>query len=157
MDAKWFWWFSYTQNKCVINVFNERLDYFLIILVMVFPRISGSWQFDAFLNFFFFLWPHLSIWKFPGQRLKWSCNCHPTPQPQPRQLWTASAMHDVRSSSWQHRILNPLSEARDQTCTITRHHVRFLTFWATMGTPGFVNLNVLAFDHNTCDAIKFSN
>ena len=33
---------------------------------------------------------------------------------------------DLHQSSWQRQILNPLSEARDQTC-ILRHYVRFLT------------------------------
>ena len=29
-----------------------------------------------------------------------------------------SRVHDLRHSSWQHQIINPLSEARDQTCIL---------------------------------------
>ena len=32
--------------------------------------------------FFFFLGPHLQIWKVLGQGSNWSCSCRPTPQPQ---------------------------------------------------------------------------
>ena len=38
--------------------------------------------------------------------------------------------------SWQqHQILNPLREARDQIHILTDTNVRFLTCWATRGTP----------------------
>ena len=33
--------------------------------------------------------------------------------------WDPSLVFDVHHSSWQHRILNPLSEARDQTHILT--------------------------------------
>ena len=43
---------------------------------------------------------------------------------------------DLHHSSWQHQILNPLSEAMDQTCVLmdtSQIHFR----WATTGTPIF--------------------
>ena len=40
---------------------------------------------------------------------------------------------DLHQSSQQCWILNPLSEARDQTCVLTL--VRFTNSWATTGTP----------------------
>ena len=53
---------------------------------------------------------------------------------------TATAMPDLNCicdphhSSWQSRVLNPLSEARDRTCIIMEaSQIRFC--WATMGTP----------------------
>ena len=53
---------------------------------------------------------------------------------------TATAMRDPRHvcnlhhSSLQHRILNPLSEAKDQTCILMdTRQVCYL--WATTGTP----------------------
>ena len=45
-----------------------------------------------------------------------------------------SCVYDLHHSSWQHRILNPLSKARDQTCILmdtSQVHYR----WARMGTP----------------------
>ena len=48
--------------------------------------------------------------------------------------WDPSRIRNLRHSSWQHQILNPLSEARDQT------HILMDTNWihflrATIGTP----------------------
>ena len=53
--------------------------------------------------FAFFLGFTSGIWKFLGQGSNWSCSYQPTPQPQ------------------QHRILNPLSEARDLTHILIDH------------------------------------
>ena len=51
----------------------------------------------------------------------------------------ASNIYDLHHSSWQHGILNPLSEARDQTCVLmVTSQIRFC--WATMGTPSLVSL-----------------
>lgn len=35
----------------------------------------------SFLDFFFFFGCSFNIWKFPGQRMNWSCRCQPMPQP----------------------------------------------------------------------------
>ena len=42
---------------------------------------------------------------------------------------------DLCRSSGRPRILNPLTEARDQTHIFTDTYVRFLNCWATKGTP----------------------
>ena len=43
---------------------------------------------------------------------------------------------DLHHSSWHHQILNPLSEARDQTCILMdTNQIHF--HCATMGTPFF--------------------
>ena len=44
------------------------------------------------------------IWKLPGQGSNRNCSCQPQPQPQ-------QCIYDLHHSSWQHWILNPLSEA----------------------------------------------
>ena len=47
-----------------------------------------------------------------------------------------SCVWDLHHSSWQLWILNPLSEARDQTCILMySSHVRY--HWAMMGPPIF--------------------
>ena len=56
------------------------------------------------------------IWRFPGWRSNWSYSCWPTPQPQ------------------QHRILNPLIEARDRTRNLMAPSW-ILFCCATTGTP----------------------
>ena len=52
-----------------------------------------------------------SIWRFSGQGSNQSCSHQPIPQPLP----DPSRVCDLHHSSQQHQILNPLSEARDQT------------------------------------------
>jgi len=47
-----------------------------------------------------------------------------------------ACLWSIHHSSWQHRILNPLSEARDWTCILMdTSQIRFC--WAMMGTPIF--------------------
>ena len=66
--------------------------------------------------FFFFLGPHPWHMEVPRLGFNWSCSCKPTPQPQQR------------------GILNPLSEARDETRNLlVPSRVRFRC--ATTGTP----------------------
>ena len=49
-------------------------------------------------------------------------------------MWDPSHACDLYHSSWPHRILNPLSEARDQTHILMDiSQIRF--HCATMGTP----------------------
>ena len=56
------------------------------------------------------------IWKFPGWWLNWSCSHWPTPEPPQCQMPATSVTYTT--ASWQWRILNPLIEARDQTCVL---------------------------------------
>ena len=47
-----------------------------------------------------------------------------------------SHIYNLHCSLQPCQILNPLSEARDQTCILIHgHYVRFLTRWAKTGTP----------------------
>ena len=49
-------------------------------------------------------------------------------------MWDPNCVCDLYHSSWQHLILNPLSEARDQTqILMATRQVHY--HWATVGTP----------------------
>ena len=76
---------------------NKNFHYFYF----VFLSLLGFFVFCFLFFFFAFLLFRASpvvIWRFPGYELNQSYGCRPTPQPQPQP----------------HRILNPLSEARDR-------------------------------------------
>ena len=66
--------------------------------------------------FFFFLGPHLQYMEVPrlGSKLELQLLTYTTAT-MPHQ----SCICDLHRSSWQCQILNPLSEARDQTCILT--------------------------------------
>ena len=66
-------------------------------------------------HFFFFLWLHLGIMKFPGWG--WTgaaAEGYPTATATP----DLSCICDLRHSLWQCPILNTMSKATDQTCTL---------------------------------------
>ena len=65
---------------------------------------------------FFFLWPKLWHMEVPGLGVKLELQLRSTPQPQQHQIRAASST--LCHSVWQHQNLNPLSKARDQTCTL---------------------------------------
>ena len=68
--------------------------------------------------FFFFFGPFRGtrgIWRFPGEGSNRSYSCRPTPQPQPRQIWAASATYTTAHR--QHQILNPLRRPRIEPAT----------------------------------------
>ena len=87
-----------------------------------------------------------------GSRSNWSCSHWPIPQPQQHQIQAESVLYttahcntgsltpdpnricNLHHSSLQHWILNPLSKARNRTYVLTDSS-RFLTCWATTGTP----------------------
>ena len=69
-------------------------------------------------------------------RLGIESELQPQAYPTATARWDPSCICDLCHTSWQHQILNPLSEARDWTCilmdtSLVRYH------WATMGTPIF--------------------
>ena len=72
------------------------------------------------------------MWKFPGYGSNQSCSCRPTPQPEQHRI--QAAVCDLHHSSWQCWILNPLSEARDQTRVLMDTSQAFYG-QVTMGTP----------------------
>ena len=82
--------------------------------------------------FFFFLGLHLWHMEVPrlGVQSKLKLPVHTTAIA----TWAPSLVCDLQCSSKQHQILNPLAEARDQTC-ICMDTSRVCFPWATMGTP----------------------
>ena len=63
--------------------------------------------------------------------MNWSCSLWPMAQLQQTQIWACLQLHH---SWWQHRILNPLSGARDQTWVLMdTSPIHF--HWAMIGTP----------------------
>ena len=109
------------------------------------PQSSFRWPKPQSTYFFFFLWPHL--WQMEVLRLRVKeelatvvyTTAKATPDP--------SYICDLRLRLLQCQILNPLSEAREQT-HIRRHspYVWFLTYWATTGTPPFNILPAISWD-----------
>ena len=91
-----------------IHVIYYASSHMLIFYLYVF---FGELSIKFFGSFFFFtfLGPHISIWKFPGQRLYQSCIC------------------DLFHSLHQHQILNPLSKPKGSNPYPQRYDVRSLT------------------------------
>ena len=94
------WWvllfFSFCFNFSLINIGRCKITYLIVWRASLF--ISSSTR--AVHTFF---WGGLTSAAYGIPRLgglHWSCNCQPTPQPQ------------------QCRIINPLSKARDRTCSL---------------------------------------
>ena len=62
----------------------------------------------------FFLWLHLSIWKFLGQGSNQSCSCQPTPQPQQHGLratsetYTTVCANDGSLNHWARLGIEPI-------------------------------------------------
>ena len=87
---------------------------------------------SVILLFLFFIGPHLRHMEVPrlGVKLELQLSAYATDtaMPDPRHIG------DICPSLWQCRILNPLSEARDQPAS-SWILVGFLTHWATTGTP----------------------
>ena len=81
-----------------------------------------------FFFFLFFKWPHLWHMEVPGLGLQLPAYATATAKP------GLSCICDLHCSLQQHWILNPLSKARDGTCTF-RDYIRFLPCRATTGTP----------------------
>ena len=96
--------------------------------------LVDAWYLSHFsLCFFFFLGPHLQQMEVPrlGVELELQLLAHTTTTA------TQELRHicNLHHSSWQHWIVNPLNEARDQTCNLMNTSQVLHYHWATMGTP----------------------
>ena len=125
------------------RVYNEMACAFTASLEMRGKNVEFC--LGAFIYFFYFFgidwWTDESIVFFRAAptaygssqtRGCWSYSCWPTPQPQQHRIQAAS----VTYSSWQGRILNPLSEARDWTLHLmVPSQIRFRC--TTTGIPVF--------------------
>ena len=96
-----------------------------------------SFSFLFFFFFFIFLGPHL--WHMEVPRLGVEQELQPTAYTTVTAMSDLSCLCNLHHSSWQHWILNPLSEVRDQT-RILMDSSRVCYHWATMGTPFFIIL-----------------
>ena len=98
--------------------------------------LLASWHLPPssffFLPFFFFLWPHL--WHVDGPRLGAKTELQLQAYATATTRWDQSHIWNLHCSLQQCQILNPLSEARDQTES-SWILVRFLTCLATLETP----------------------
>ena len=72
------------------------------------------YELRSFFFFFFFLWLNLKHMEVPrlGIKSELQLPVYTTA------TWDPSHVYDLHYSSWQRQILNPLSEARDQTCIL---------------------------------------
>ena len=91
--------------------------------------------------FLFFLGPHLWYMEVPRLGSNWICSCRPTPQPQQ----CLRHIRDLSHSLWQLWILNPLSEARDQTCILmdTNHFLNPLSHSGTLNSAFLISFWVM--------------
>ena len=64
-------------------------------------------------SFSFFLLFRAAPVAYGASQVRGPVNCSHRPTPQPQQMSDLSRICDLHRSSWQHRILNPLSKARD--------------------------------------------
>ena len=82
--------------------------------------------------FFFFLGLHLDHMEVP--RLVVESELQLPASPTATAMWDPSCVCNLHHSSWQHRILNPLSRAKDRThIFMDTSQIRFC--WAITGTP----------------------
>ena len=140
--------FSSKRSSCTSNAF---ILFFLILsLTLLCPIFWDvrSWRLGLhllsiyfwtfyFALFYFILFyflfllfraAHTRIWKFLGWGSNRSYSCWPIPQPQEHKIC------ELHHSSGQRLILNPLSEARDQTCILMDNSgIHFCC--VTTGTP----------------------
>ena len=86
-----------------------------------------------YIYFFFFaiLGPH--PWHMDVPRLGVYSELQPLAYARATATWDPSHVCNLHHSSWQRRILNPLSKARDQTCVLMDTS-QIPLHWATMGT-----------------------
>ena len=112
----------------------------MMVSQLYFECLDNSYSIQNFILFqfyfltFVFLGPHLQHMEVP--RLGAESELLPPAYATATATPDPSHVYDLRNSSWQHWILNPLSEARDRTRSLmvpSRIHFRC----ATTGTPPF--------------------
>ena len=100
-----------------------------------FSQLSHKWAFcqAVVLNFLFvFLGSH--TWHTEVPRLEAELELQLLAYNTATAMGDLNGIWDLHHSSWQHRILNPLSKARDQTC-ILKDASQIHSCWAMRGTP----------------------
>ena len=102
-----------------------------VSILSLLQKLSMYMLFSFFLFFsFFFLF--MAAQKFPGLGSHWSCRFWPTPQPQQHQIRATSVTCTTAHSNTSSLILWARPGIGSTSSWIL---VRFLTHWATLGTP----------------------
>ena len=135
------WQCHITHDICILystEVFDEwnKWKYFVkawkLFCFLGFFLVVCFFLFVCLFVCFFLLWPHLWPMELPRLGAEWELQlltCATATA-----MWDLSHVCDLRHSSWQCWILNPLSEARDWTCILMDSSwVHYC--WAMMGTP----------------------
>ena len=122
----------------------------LYVLSMTAFEIQGQTWVGVFLFCFALLcfWGHIcGIWKFIGAAASCLCHSHSNSTSEPH-------LQPAYHSSQQHWILNPLSQARDQTCILM--HTSWVHYhWATMGIPFSVFFVLFCFLAVVCSSLMW--
>ena len=123
-------YFSFHNFVCLqylrIKYFQHLANSHLIFsAVYICPDIyyAYTYKYTSLWGFSSFLGHSCSIWKFPSQGSNWSFSCQQTSQPHSHGNTNLSCLCDLLCSLQQHWILNPLTEARNQTCILTETSV----------------------------------
>ena len=101
-----------------------------VLVQVIFQNLVDS--FMVFFGFFFFIGPHFRHMEVPRPEFK--SVLHPSANTASTEMPELSHICDLHHSSWQRQILNPLREAKYQTCILMNtSQIHFC--WATTGTP----------------------
>ena len=132
--------FSIQKQQFLYFIWSLKKFLFLIIAFFI---VLFSFSFSFFL---LFRAAPCGIWRFPGQGSNQSCSCWPTPAPATA---TSDPSHvfDLHHSSRLPPILNPLSKARDRTCSVMVPS-RILLCCTTTGTPIVFSQSLDRFTHS---------
>ena len=82
-------------------------------MLAVGPVACGMGSAFCFLLFFFFVFLGLHLWHMESPRLGVKSELQLPAYTTATATWDLSCVCDLHCSLWQHRVFNPLSEARD--------------------------------------------
>ena len=132
-------WCGYLSEQIIIygaasyfNVAPNCFCFFKAICLMFFVGNIFSFCLSFFLSFFFFFF--FLVFLEPHLWLRGQIGAMVAGYTIATAMWDPSGVCDLHHSSQQHQILNPLIEAKDQTCSLMDTSWVFY-HWATMGTP----------------------
>ena len=134
-------WVEFAEQPVYSCLYSEQLFWCCFWLCFtVLPINHRSFTSSLILFFFslFFKGHTCSIWKLPGWELKLASYTTAVA------TGDLGGICDLHHSLWQHRILNPLSEARDLT-HILMDTSQVCSHWATVETPSSLIINSINF------------
>ena len=130
-------WWCINTRPCQKN----RVEFWLMSQAGIFYRITeisgqgDTWSQKIFFFFFFFFWfLGLYLWHIAVLSIGVESELQLKPYATATATSDLSYICKLHHSSWQHRILNPLSKTRERThIPMNTGQVRY--HWATVGTP----------------------